>query len=193
MKEQPILTGVTDTTPQHLQLNAGVLLKKFQLGTDAINQDDIIGATRGGATFRAEPTIHHVEADGIPTNYKGMDRIDEWAVTLEATMLEFKPDIIKMALGAGVKETSETGYTKYTVTHEIDEATNYSDIWWIGALSNGKRVVIQIKNGLNKSGLSLTFADKGEGTIPLTLTGHYTYEDMQNGTAPFAIYYPTEE
>lgn len=196
MVEQ-FLTGVTENTPKNLQLNAGVLVKNYQLGSDTISQDNIIGATRNGGSLSIVPTVHQVTADGIPTNYKGMDRVDEWVITLNVTMLEFKPETIKLALGAAVKSTQESGYTKYTCTNEINDSTNYVDIYWIGALSNGKRVIIKISNGMNKSGLSLSFADKNEGTFPLSIIANYDYEMISSttnkGEAPFAIYYPTEE
>lgn len=192
MKEQ-FLTGVTEKTPQNLQLNAGVLVSKWQLGSDTINETDIIGATRGGGSLSIVPTVHQVEADGIPTNYIGMDRIDEWVVTLNVTMLEFKPETLKLALGAGTKETSESGYKKYICTNEINGSDNYADIYWIGALSNGKKVIIKITNGMNKSGLTLSFSDKGEGTFPLAIIANYDYASLKTGEAPFAIYYPTEE
>ena len=192
MKEQPIVTAITPTTSQHLQFNSAVLLWRFQFGVDW-KPEDVIGATRGGLTFRAVPQYHNVEADGVPTNYKGLQRLDEWDVGAECTMLEFKPDTIELGLGAGVKKTSESGYTKFTVTHNIDEENDYKDIWIVGSLSNGGKAVVQIKNGLNKSGLTLSTADKGEGTFSLNITGHYDYEGLKDGVAPFAIYYPTED
>ena len=45
-----------------------------------------------------------------------------------------------------------------------------------------------IKNALATNGLTLTVADKAEGVIPVTLTGHYSLSDME--TPPFEIYYP---
>lgn len=191
MKEQ-FLTGVTEKTPLNLQLNAGVLLKNFDTETDEVTDTDIIGATRGGGSFSAVPTVHQASADGVPTNYKGLDRIDEWVVTLNATLIETTADSIKRALGCTVKETKGSNYTKYTCGNEISD-TDYTDIWWLGAMSNGKKIAIKIKNGMNKSGFTLTFTDKGEGTFPLAIIGNYAYADLKTGEAPFEIYLPNAE
>ena len=121
MKEQ-FLTGVTEKTPLNLQLNAGVLLKNFDTETDEITDTNIIGATRGGGSFSAVPTVHQATADGVPTNYKGLDRIDEWVVTLNATLIETTPENIKRALGCTVKESKGTYYTKYTCGNEIGDS-----------------------------------------------------------------------
>lgn len=192
MIEQKGLTGVTDKTPEKLQLDAGIFLKKFNTEENSYQDSDILFATRGGGSFSAVPTVHQATADGAPTNYKGLDRIDEWVVTLSATALDFTKDVIKLALGANVKEESSTHYDKLTVGNTIQVATDYQDLWWVGALSNGKYVAICIKNAMNKAGASWTFADKGEATTALTFTANYDYATLKSGVAPFEIYYPKE-
>ena len=184
-------TGLTSNTITNLQLNAGVLLTKYTKGTD-IEEDDIIGATRGGGSFTAVPTVHQVSVDGAPTYVKGLERVDDWVVTMNTTMLEFSDEGIARALGAGVTKTeSGKGTTKDVtkdVTFKVDRTikdAEYKDIYWVGDLSNGQNVVIKLKNALNISGVSLTVSDRGEGTYPLALIAHYTVDDLE--TAPFEI------
>lgn len=180
-------TGLTDRTIVNLQLNAGVLLTTYTKGTD-INEDDIIGATRGGGSFTAVPTIHQAAVDGAPTYTKGLERVDDWVITLNATMVEVSDEAISRALGVGVIKTETgTGTTKdttFTVKRTVNDA-DYKDLYWVGDLSNGQNVVIKIKNALNTSGLNLTFSDRGEGTYALALIGHFTTEDLD--TAPFEL------
>ena len=183
----PLKTGLTDRTIVNLQLNAGVLLTKYTKGTD-IEEDDIIGATRGGGSFTAVPTVHQAAVDGAPTYTKGLERVDDWVVTLNATMVEVNDDAISRALGVGVVKT-ETGSgttkdTTFTVKRTVNDA-DYKDLYWVGDLSNGHNVVIKIKNALNTSGLNLTFTDRGEGTYALALIGHFTVDDLD--TAPFEL------
>lgn len=192
MIEQKGLTGVTDKTPEKLQLDAGIFLKKFNVEENSYVDSDILFATRGGGSFSAAPNGHQASADGAPSNYKGLDRIDEWVVTLSATALDFTKDVIKLALGANVKEEEGTHYTKLTVGNTITD-TDYQDLWWVGALSNGKYVAICVKNAMNKAGASWTFADKSETTTALTFTANYDYATLKSGVAPFEIYYPKEE
>ena len=180
-------TGLTDRTIVNLQLNAGVLLTTYTKGTD-INEDDIIGATRGGGSFTAVPTVHQAAVDGAPTYTKGLERVDDWVITLNATMVEVSDEAISRALGVGVTKTETgTGTTKDTtfmVKRTVNDA-DYKDLYWVGDLSNGQNVVIKIKNALNTSGLNLTFSDRGEGTYALALIGHFTTDDLD--TAPFEL------
>lgn len=180
----PLKTGLTDRTIVNLQLNAGVLLTKYTKGTD-IEEDDIIGATRGGGSFTAVPTVHQAAIDGAPTYTKGLERVDDWVITLNATMVELNDDAISRALGVGVVKTGgDTADTVFTVKRTVNDA-DYKDLYWVGDLSNGQNVVIKIKNALNTSGLNLTFSDRGEGTYALALIGHFTTEDLD--TAPFEL------
>lgn len=180
----PLKTGLTDRTIVNLQLNAGVLLTKYKKGTD-IEEDDIIGATRGGGSFTAVPTVHQAAIDGAPTYTKGLERVDDWVITLNATMVELNDDAVSRALGVGVVKTGgDTADTVFTVKRTVNDE-DYKDLYWVGDLSNGQNVVIKIKNALNTSGLNLTFSDRGEGTYALALIGHFTTEDLD--TAPFEL------
>lgn len=178
-------TGLTERTIESLQLNAGVFLKTYNKGV-TIDEDDIIGATRGGGSFSAVPTIHQVAVDGAPTYVKGLERVDDWVVTLSvSSFLEFTADSLALALGVGVtKSTDDVSDTKITVSNTV-KAGDYQNIYWVGDLSNGKNVVIHLKNCLNLTGLTITANDRGEGTYPLTFTAHYAVDDLE--TAPFDI------
>ena len=175
-------TGLTDRTITSLQLNAGVLLTTYTKGTD-IEEDDILGATRGGGSFTAVPTMHQAAVDGAPTYVVGLERCDDWVVTLNATMVEFSEEAITRALGVGVSKTGTTDKV-FTVKNTVN-TTDFKDLFWVGDLSNGQNVVIKIKNALNTGGLNLTFSDRGEGTYTLALIGHYTTADIE--TAPFEL------
>lgn len=178
-------TGLTERTTTSLQLNAGVFLKKYAKASE-ISSDDIIGATRGGGSFSAVPTIHQVAVDGAPTYVKGLERVDDWIVTLSVSnFLEFTADALKLALGVGTNVSDvDTGDKKLTTTRTI-KAGDYQDIYWVGDLSNGKNVVIYLKNCLNLTGLSVTMNERGEGTYPMTFTAHYAVDDLN--TAPFEL------
>ena len=175
-------TGLTSRTIESLQLNAGVLLTAYTKGED-IAEEDILGATRGGGSFTAVPTMHQAAVDGAPTYVVGLERCDNWVVTLNATMVELNDEAITRALGVGVSKTGTTDKV-FTVKNTVN-STDFKDLYWVGDLSNGQNVVIKIKNALNTGGLNLTFSDRGEGTYALALIGHYTVDDLEN--APFDI------
>lgn len=175
-------TGLTSRTIESLQLNAGVLLTAYTKGED-IAEEDILGATRGGGSFTAVPTMHQVAVDGAPTYVKGLERCDDWVVTLNTTMVELNEEALSRAFGVGVSKSGTTDKT-FTVKNTV-ASTDYKDLYWVGDLSNGQNVVIKIKNALNTGGLNLTFSDRGEGTYALALIAHYTVDDLE--TAPFEI------
>lgn len=179
-------TGLTQRTVESLQLNAGVLLSDYTKGQN-IKESDILGATRGGGTFSAVQTIRQMAVDGAPVYTKGLERVDEWVVTLTVTMLEFNKTALERAFGAGATvEVDDNGNTKITGNNKVI-SDNYKDIFWVGDMSNGKDIVIKIKNALNTNGFTMTINDKGEGTYPLNLIGHYDISDLKDGTAPFDI------
>lgn len=184
-------TGLTNRTVKNMQLNAGVLLSSYTKGGE-INESNILCATRGGGSFTAVPDIHQAAVDGAPTNTKGLQRIDGWTVTLNATAVELSPEIIKRAIGFGAKQGSEsspnTGDVNYTADTKIS-LDDYKDVYWVGDLSDGRNIVIHLKNAVNTGGFNLSFSDKGEGTFPLTLVANYDANDIVDGdwTAPFKI------
>jgi hypothetical protein len=183
-----MLTGVTADTKKNLQLGAGILAKSYTPG-GAIDSTAIIGATRGGGSFVATPTLRSIEADGVPENVKELVVNDGWTATLNTTMIEFKAENLLLALGPGAKKTETTvddkTVTTITCENKIEDA-NFADIYWIGELADGTNIAIKLKNALNSGGLNITITNKGEGTYALSLVAHSSVDDLN--TAPFEIY-----
>jgi hypothetical protein len=130
--------------------------------------------------------------DKAPVELLGMQVIDEWVVTLVSNVKEISVDAIKLALGVATSETSTspTGYTKITANSDIATGDYLTNLTWVGTLSGSdKPVIIVVKNALSINGLSLAVADKNEAVIPITVTGNYDADDLEE--APFDIYYPT--
>lgn len=187
------ITGINANTPKHLLLDAGAIIKNYTLSSDvATNMANVIGATEGGATFAAVPTVHNVVLDGAPTHTKGLERIDEWVVTLSATLKEHTADSIKLALGAATSAsaTNPTGYTQITGKGDFETADYMSNIAWVGRISGSdKPVIIVLKDALSLNGFNLSATDKAEGGVSLVITAHYDPADLDE--IPFDIYYPT--
>lgn len=194
-----MISGVTSGTPKHLQLDAGAFLKNFDPATDTwatAKATKLIGATAGGGSFSAVPTIRRIEVDGVKGATKGFEALDEWVVTMTANVKEITADTLKLALAtgsyAGAKSPSSTtsnNYNKVTAANNISDADYLTNITWVGTLSGSALpVIIVMKNALCTNGLTLTTADKAEGVIALTFTAHYDPADLD--TVPFEIYYP---
>ena len=186
------ITGINANTPKHLLLDAGAIIKNYALTSDVVtNMANVIGATEGGATFAAVPTIHNVALDGAPTHTKGLERIDEWVVTLSATVKEHTVENIKLALGAATSEsaTNPTGYSKITGKEDFEAADYLDNVAFVGRISGSdKPVIILLKNALSLNGFNLSVSDKNEGGVALVITAHYDPADLND--VPFEIYYP---
>jgi len=188
-----IFSGFTSNTAKHLQLDAGAFYKNYAPATDtpASASAKLLGATSGGGSFSAVPTIRQIEIDGVKGAVKDLEAVDEWAVTITANVKEITAEIMKIALATGRSASSTTpAGTKITADSEITDSDYLTNITWIGRISGSdKPIIIVVKNALATNGLTLTTSDKAEGVIAMTFTGHYTADDLD--TPPFEIYYPS--
>ena len=191
-------TGVTANTAKHLQLDAGAFFKNFDPTTDtfASASAKLIGATAGGGSFAAVPTIRRIEVDGLKGATKGYETIDEWQVTMTANVKELTVGALELALATGshtsVKSpntVTSNNYEKIVAANDIADSNYTTNVTWVGRLSGSETpIIIVVKNALCTNGLTLTTADKAEGVIAMTMTGHYSVADLD--TPPFEIYYP---
>lgn len=174
----PGLTSpIRKETFQNLQLNAGIFIKNFDYATptdaetlktaiaSAITAGtNILGATRGGGSFTATRDIRTPEVDGMRYGFIGSDFVDSVDAYLSTTLIEVTIDGVKACLGNASSSVSgkKTTITMHTAIQESDYINN---LVWIGDLADGRLVLIALKNALNTADFSLTFTDKGEGTL----------------------------
>lgn len=185
-------TGFTSGTAEKLLLDAGAFIKNYVPGTDTYESakaaGKLIGATGGGGSFSATPTIRPIPLDGVSEDTKGLKVIDDWKVILSANVKEVSRENIELALATGTSVDGPTGYKKITASNDIVDADYIDNITWVGRLSGSlKPVIIVVKNALAVNGLSINMTDKGEATIALTFNGHFEADEMN---PPFEIYYP---
>lgn len=194
-----MFSGVTANTTKHLQLDAGAFLKNFDPTTDtweSAKATKLIGATAGGGSFAAVPTIRRIEVDGVKGATKGFEALDEWQVTMTANVKEITAEALKLALATGTSAATKSpsgvsanNYDLITADNDLADSNYLTNITWVGTLSGSNLpVIIVLKNALCTNGLTLTTADKAEGVIALTFTGHYDPSDLEE--VPFEIYYP---
>ena len=193
MAKPKVYSGFNSETAEKLLLDAGAFLKNFEVGTDtfdaAVTAGKLIGATQGGGTFSAVPTVRKIEIDGVKGAAKGLEVIDEWVVTLMANVKEVSAESIQLALGASDIVDGPTGYKKITANNYIELDDYVDNVVWVGKLSGSDTpVIIEVKNAISLGGITLNMEDKSEGLIPTTFTGHYDSTDLD--TPPFTIYYP---
>ena len=178
-----LFTVIPQDTFDGLQLDAGVLLKKFDPAKVAAPADeDIICATTGGINISCVPTYSDLgeDVDNCPTNTKELKHLDGWECKMSFTALGTSPENIKLALGAATVST-----TKVTPNRDLKQA-DFSDIWWVGDRADGGVVAACLKNALSTGGLTLKTTKNGKGQVSVELTGHVSI-DAQD-TMPMEFY-----
>lgn len=191
-------TALRSETFENLQLNAGIFIKNLDYSStadaDALKTaiasaitagTNIIGATRGGGSFVVSREIREPDVDGRRYSFKGGKFVDSTDARLSTTLVEMTAANLKMALGSGVSSTSGKK-TTITMNTAIQNSDYIDKITWIGDLADGRMVAITLLNALNTTDLSLTFTDKGEGTLPIELHAHQANVSDYD-TAPFEI------
>lgn len=144
-------TGLSASSFQKLQLNAGIFLTGFDYSsiTDKAalktaiakaitDKKGVLGATRGGGTFTCTPEIRNIEADGKRYEFVGSTINDGWTVKLSTTLLESDAASFKLAL-MSADVTEETGGGKQTIKIRTDIADSdyLSNLCWVGDTSKG--------------------------------------------------------
>lgn len=192
---QTVYSGVTSTTVKEIVLDAGAFFKNFVYGTDtyasALAAGKCIGATQGGGTFKAVPTMRQIPVDGIKGKMKGLEVVQAWDVNMAANLLQINADTIALALGMST-ETVDAFYEKIVGKNYVLDTDYFTNITYVGKdLGTSKPIVIVVQNALNTTGLNLTFADNAEAVMAVDFAGHYTSSTPD--TPPFEIYNPKAE
>lgn len=182
-------TKIPTKTFDELQVEAGLILKNFDPETGAYDDDDILTATTGGITVNIKPSFSDFgeDVDNCPNNTKELKRIDDVDVNISTTALNISEDNIMYMLGAADKD-AVTG--KITSRKELI-SSDFKDLWYVGDMANGGFIAIKVSNALSTDGFSLKTSKKGKGNVSITLTGHYSINDVEK--VPVDLYIGGEE
>lgn len=197
-------TPLRSATFENLQLNAGAFFKNANYSSIANAGalktaiaaaltgasgalGTLLGATRGGGSFTVTREMRQPDLDGRRYGFKGDTFVDSVDAQLSTTLVEITPDNLVAALGSATvtgtapKQTIKLGTA-------IDTDDYLTNICWVGDLADGRYVLICLNNALNQADLSLTFADKNEGTLPVEFHAKQSNVDDYD-YAPFEIVY----
>lgn len=185
-------TKIPADTFKNLQLNAGVLLESFDVDTQTLAANSIVGATSGGVSFTAVPSFTDFgeDIDNCPKNMKEMKKLDSWEAKMSGTFASVSKALAKTLVGA-----ADLSGSKITPRNDL-AAADFSDLWWVGdysevnedGTSTGKAgfIAIHLLNSLSTGGFSIQSSDKGKGQFEFEFTGHYSMEDQDK--VPFEVY-----
>lgn len=173
-----------------LQLDAGMLLKRFNPASPDVQDADIICATTGGINPSCVPTFSDFgeDVDNVPNNMMEFKHLDGWDCKIATTGLGTSPDLIKMALGCADIDGADS--TKIVPRAKLEQ-TDFSDLWWVGDKANGGFVAIRLMNALSTGGFSLQTGKNAKGQVTLEITGHVSIQAQD--VVPMEFYSSDEE
>ena len=168
-------TVIPESAFQGLQMDAGILLKRFNPASPTFLDADIICATTGGINPSCVPTFSDLgeDVDNVPVNMMEYKHLDSWECKISTTSLGTTPELIKMALGCADIDGSNS--SKIVPRADLAQS-DFTDIWWVGDRADGGFVAIQLKNALSTGGFSLQTTKNGKGQVALSITGHVSIE-----------------
>lgn len=184
-------TVIPENTFNALQLDAGVLLKRFNPANPTIADEDIICATTGGINPVCKPTFSDFgeDVDNVPNNMMEFKHLDGWECSIATTSLGTSPELIKMALGCADIDSTDT--SKIVPRMDLKQS-DFASIWWVGDRADGGFVAIQLKNALATEGFSLQTTKNGKGQIAITIMGHVSINAQKEVPMVFYSADPTE-
>lgn len=178
-------TLIPQNTFQGLQLDAGVLLRRFDPANPVVPSDeDIICATTGGVNPSCVPQYSDLgeDIDNVPASMKELRKLDSVECKMSFTSLATDTQSIRLALGAADVD-AETGAIK---PRKDLAQTDFADLWWVGDRADGGCVAIKLKNALSTGGFSLQTTKNGKGQVSVELTGHVSLANQTE--MPMEIY-----
>ena len=191
-----ILSAFTKNTAKNMQLDAGLLVKGL---TDILNFNGTIadekklGATSGGASFSATPEMRNIfeGIDGAKGNYKDGNVIDNWEITLTATVKEMTAKNLQLAMATADIKSDDDKFDVLTPRMEVKSTDYIDNICWLGTMNGSSEpMIIELKNVLNTNGISFTAEDQGSGSVELELKAHFDLSKPNE--VPFNIYFPKQ-
>lgn len=169
-----MFTVIPQSTFEELQLDAGVLLNKFDPESPAKPADeDIICATTGGINATCVPTYSDMgeDIDNCPNGMKELKHLDSWECKMSFTSLGTSPESIKMSLGA-----ADVSANKVTIRRDLKQEDFTDELWWVGDRADGGMVAICLKNALSTGGFSLQTTKNGKGQVSVEIMGHISID-----------------
>lgn len=186
--------GVSENTLKNIPFGAGTIHKGLKYEEGEWNfEESIVGATSGGSKFSIVPEFTTLELDGVNVDFKGGDVKTGETATLEVNWAELSPDIIKTALVASEKDSTDTGYTLIESKPDIKTDDYWENIAFVGRTLSGSNIIVILDNAICTSGMELEGKKKEQGVLATTFKSTAELaEDSDLDTLPYHIYYPKQ-
>ena len=178
-------TKITADAAEKMQVNAGLLLNKFDVTNPIEPVDaDIVCETTGDFSITCTPETQDFfeDVNNAPTNTLEGKRITGWTCGLGVTALSITDETLALSLGA--YEEIENGGIRPRKTYKVED---FKGLYWIGdMIDENKLFVVVMDNTVSTGGLSFTSTNNGKGGLALTLTPHVSAKELDK--VPMAFY-----
>lgn len=183
----PKFTQIPADAFNQLQINAGMLLTKFDQETGTVAEADKLGATTGGIKFTATPTYSDFgdDIDNCPKNMKELKRLDDIEVKLAGTLLTLTTTSCKRLMGAAKIDSNDATHVIPLRDLNLDD---FEDLYWVGdyGATDGSYILIHIMDALSTGGFQLQTTDKKKGQFAFEFMGHYSMDAQDQ--VPYEIF-----
>ena len=187
-------TKIPEDTFKKLQMNAGVLLRKFTPSDGTVEDTDIVGATTGGVSFSAtaEYTDFGEDIDNCPNNMKELKRKGYTTATCTGNFVTVDGAAAADLVGGADADGADPVHI--TPRNDLLDK-DFKDLWLVGDYSDvnedgsqGKAgfIAIHMMNALSTGGFQIQTTKNGKGQFAFEFTAHYSMEDQDK--VPFEIY-----
>ena len=179
-----LLNGLTQTTPQNFQLDAGVWLTgvewsgvsnnetlKSAVTTAMETPTNIIGATSGGGNISIVPDVRDLmeDVDGAIGMYKDCLAINKIECKATTKITEVKEGALLLALGCA--DSTAFGAGKKISLRNYYKSEDFKEITWVASMNKSESyLVVRLRNAISTGGLNYEIEDKGKGKFDLEIT-----------------------
>lgn len=179
-----LLNGLTQTTPQNFQLDAGVWLTgvewsgvsndetlKSAVTTAMETPSNIIGATSGGGNISIVPEVRDLmeDVDGAIGMYKDCLAINKIECKATTKITEVKEGALLLALGCA--DSTAFGSGQKISLRNYYKSEDFKEITWVASMNKSESyLVVRLRNAISTGGLNYEIEDKGKGKFDLEIT-----------------------
>ncbi len=180
--------GIQSDTYDKLILDAGAIFTNF---VSVGSPGTLLGATRGGASFKRAPIYKDTPYEGIAGKVVGQKHLVGVDVTLEVSIISFDKDNLSLSIPNSVVGAPSGGFEDISETvWDADAVHTLTNIAIMAEISGeANPVVIILDNPISERDISLDFKDKSEAVSKWVFSAFYK-ESVGFDNAPWRIKWP---
>ena len=159
----------------NMGINAGVLLRAFDVGTGVARREDIIGATDGPVRFVAKPRFTDLGAGvgNCPRNAREMKLLKDWEVRLTGAFIS-----ADTAASRGLIALCDAREGRLVPRARVD-LRDFDDLWLVFDYGPAPgHYAIRMRNALSTGGFQVRAQDRENARWPFEFTAHYSLDDV---------------